>query len=138
MNTQKLYTTLLSAFFFALLTFNISAQESKTQTPDFLISVEKINNSIAVKCLKGCDWPDLKLNVNTAKTQALDEFGKKDNSISDNRKQPNLANFLITVEQTGKGIALKGIEGTTWNNLNLDFEIQKAHVISAKGVLEAQ
>ena len=138
MNTQKLYTTVVGAFFTVLLTFNISAQESKTDVSDFLLFVEKTDTGVALKCVKGCAWTDLSFSLNKVKTQAIDEFGMRDNSISDNKTEANFANFLFTIRPTDKGFTLKSIEGSVWKDLSFSLENQKAQAINAKGMLSAQ
>jgi len=103
-----------------------------------MLFVEKTNNSITLKCAQGCDWADLKLTLNKSQVQALDEFGTKDSPNLDNRKAPNLANFLITIEQTDKGVNLKGIQGTEWTSLNIDLTKDKLQAVNKEGVIKPQ
>jgi len=145
MKITKLYITALGAFFAMLFTLNVSAQQYKIDSQghkidatDFVLFVEKANNSITLKCVQGCDWADLKLTLNRSQIQALDEFGTKDSPNIDTRKSPNLANFLITIEQTDKGVSLKGIQGTEWGNLNIDLSNDESQAINKEGVMKPE
>jgi len=145
MKVKKLYITALGTFFISLLAFNVSAQQYKvdshnagTDAIDFVLFVEKNDNTITLKCTKGCDWGDLKLDVKKNQILAIDEFGVKNGTVADNRKGANLADFLISVERVANGINLKGIQGTNWTDLNFDFKNQRLQGVSNKGLIRPE
>ena len=137
MNNQKLFTTIVGAFFTVLLTFNISAQENKKEISSYEIFIEKTDIGVALKCTKGCAWTDLSFSLNRVNAQAVDEFGLRNNSVSNNKTDAKLANFLFTIKQVDKGFLLTNIEGSSWKKLNVKLEYYNSQAINAKGLIIA-
>ena len=48
---------------------------------------------------------------------------------------PNLTNFLFTLQQTEKEIKLQGIDGTAWINLSFSLEKNEKQAINQFGMI---
>jgi len=115
---------------------SLANKEKSTDLMPFKIIVETTDNEIQLKCESGCAWKELTFASNDMnKIQAINQLGmtqlNKDNISNDS----DLANFLITLEKTEKGIKLKGIKGSSWTDLSFSLPIGKKQIINELGMI---
>lgn len=94
------------------------AQPNPPDIADFKIMVEWTDKGIRMQGLEGSAWLDLTFGIDrNSDPQAIDEFGMTNLLKTASRKDPNLADFLFTVEVKDGQVLLKGLEGMAWTEL---------------------
>lgn len=112
--------------FFTGSTSQVNAQNQKENAiSNFLIEIEKTNNTVKLICLSGCNWKELHYTTTNANLlQAIDQFGMTELSKRDRIEvEGESNNFLFTVEQHNNTITLSGIEGTAWKELSFNCKL---------------
>ncbi|OPZ29798.1 MAG: hypothetical protein BWZ00_01051 [Bacteroidetes bacterium ADurb.BinA174] len=100
----------------------IVKEETCANLKDFIITIEMTDNGIKMQSLEGSTWVDLSFHPLTKIPQAIDEYGMTKLWKVSNEKNPNLADYLITIAKTKNGVNLKGLEGTAWEKLNFSLQ----------------
>jgi hypothetical protein len=132
---MKYRLSLLIAILLIAISFKAMAQETGLKSlKDFKVVVERTDNGIKMKSLKGTAWIDLSFSLKNNKLQAIDEYGMTDLGKVSKNKDSNLADFLFTITKTEKGIELKGIEGTAWTELGFSLPNNKKQAINQFGM----
>lgn len=131
MKSAKLHSIVMCMAFFVFLagfTSQITAQNQKESTiPNFLIEVQKTNNTVKLVCLSGCNWKELHYTTTNANLlQAIDQYGMTELSKRDRIEvEGESNNFLFTIEQHNSTITLSGIEGTAWKELSFSCKLNR-------------
>ncbi|WP_339611985.1 hypothetical protein [uncultured Planktosalinus sp.] len=129
MKSAELHRIVMCVAFFVFLsgiTSQIVAQNQKDNSiPNFLIEIEKTNNTVKLVCLSGCNWKELHYTTTNANLlQAIDQYGMTELSKRDRIElEGESNNFLFTVEQHNSTITLSGIEGTAWKELSFSCKL---------------
>lgn len=132
---------LLAKSFIAVLLVGISSNlmaqaEPSTTLKEFSIVVEKTKNGIKMTSLKGSSWLNLEFSAKQNNPKAIDEYGMAQLGKVNPAKDPQLADYLFTVEKTQKGITLKGIEGTAWKDLSFNLAKDKKQTFNQLGMVK--
>ena len=137
-NEMKYMTQIKSLYivlFVLVVSIDICAQDnSSTTLKDFKILVEKTDDGIKMKSLQGSAWINLAFSINDYQPQAVDEYGMASLNNLSSKKDPKLADFLFTITKTDEGIALKGLEGTAWNELSFTLANNSVQAINQNGM----
>ena len=133
---HKTLNLLMVVLFFTLSSCFIAQDKKGTDLKDFKIVIEKTDNGINLKSLKGCAWTDLSFSLNNHRPQAIDENGMRELKNVSQDKNKNLADFLFTITTTENEIELKGIEGTVWTELKFTLAKGKNKAINQNGMIE--
>lgn len=110
-------------------------EEISDSLKEFRITIEKTYSGFKLQSDKGSAWVDLSLaNIDNI-PQAINEHGMtKIGEDPCNKKDPELANYLLTISDTSYGIVLKGIEGTAWEELNFTLQNGTKQAIDQLGI----
>ncbi|TMM30670.1 hypothetical protein FDT66_07875 [Polaribacter aestuariivivens] len=107
-----------------------------TEFSEFIISIKNNDNKITMKCEKGCAWKQLTYTIKEEnKKQTIDEYGMTEFNKNSSKKEKYLANFLIKIEKTDKGLKLNGIEGTAWIELEFSLADNRFQTIDNLGMI---
>ncbi len=134
LNFKKLLLLVLIGTFFTI-TPQLVGQEKKADIKDFKIIIEKTFSGIKMKSYEGSAWIDLSFNLNNVRVQAIDEYGMTDLKNVSKNKDENLADYLFTITTTENGIKLRGIEGTTWTELEFSLPDNGKQAIDKFGMV---
>ncbi len=93
----------------------------------FLVTVEKNNNTISVKCEKGCMWSHLKLDTNS-ESYIINDYGFSEGKTIDNDR------FTFSIKLTQSNVELQGIKGTAWIDLAFSLHEDHKNIINEFGV----
>ncbi len=115
-------------------------QESKTlennstnrqEDPDpFDIVITNTHSGLKFKCLSGCSWIDLAFSLPQNKSQKVGFNGMINNHNSNS--------FLFSIKKISKlDIALKGLEGTVWNNLKFSIAENETQRLNQFGMVSS-
>jgi hypothetical protein len=126
--------TLLFATFLLSTTTVLTAQEGYSDLKDFKIAVEIVENGIKLTCENGCAWKELRTSLKNHKPQAINSIGMTTLDDNSSIKDISLADFLITVTKTSKGIELKGIKGTAWIELAFSLKQNQPKAFNQNGM----
>lgn len=112
--------------------------QEKTETKDFLVIVEQSNaNKVKLECKEGCAWKKLTYSVSKdSEAQPIDEFGMTDFKNVNLKKDPNLSNFLFTIEKIDNMYKFKGVEGTAWTDLSFTILPKEKQGINKLGMIK--
>ena len=88
------------------------AELDNSNLADFNIEIEKNDSTFKLKCTKGCDWKELKFNLNINESKTIDQFGA-------GNKTDYSSDFKILVENienthTGYSFSVESLKGTNW------------------------
>lgn len=134
---KALTTKLCVSLFVMMFSIEVVAQERvPTGLKDFKIAIEKTDNGIELKSIKGSAWAELSFNSNIDKPQAIDEYGMTELTKASTAKDLNLADFMFTIIMTEDGIELIGIEGTYWTKLSFSVTQNQRKTIDQYGMCE--
>ncbi|MGJ5643249.1 hypothetical protein [Formosa sp. S-31] len=135
LNFNKKVCNVFLVLFLLTASFKAVAQEIKSSSlKDFNVIIEKTENGIKMKNVKGGSWVDLSFNLNNYQPQAVDEYGMVELDKVSSIKDKNLTDFLITIIKTDTGIELKGIEGTAWTELKFSLAENEKQSINQYGM----
>jgi hypothetical protein len=105
----------------------------------FLILLETTDNEIKLTGWQGCAFRELNYALKDSVKRTVDQYGKV-NLVRFSTKgipKEGLANFQFTVMRTEEGFYLKGIHGTTWEELSVTYpDGTKHHFIDQNGIVE--
>jgi len=126
----------ITVFVFSLgVSSTLMAQDSQsTELKDFKLVIEKTEDGIKLQCKKGAAWKELSYRTCDFKEQAIDEFGMTSVNKKTLKSDSKLADFLITIKQTDRGISLKGIKGTAWTDLSFSLSDKGTQSIDQNGM----
>jgi len=105
----------------------VSPTIQNQELSNFKILIESTNGDIKLTGIKGCAFKELTFKLNDENSQAVDQFGMSTLDRDKPLKDKNLANFLFVLKKTKKGLALKGIEGTSWKELSFNSTENKCY-----------
>ncbi len=133
----NLFTRLFIAFVLLAVSPELMAQEQQSaDLKDFKIRFEMTDNGIQIESLKGSARINLSFNLSGDKPNAFDEYGMTKLDDVATKKDPNLADCLITIAKAENGIILKGIEGTAWTELSFSLTENGKQTIDQFGMTE--
>ncbi|NOY48641.1 MAG: M56 family metallopeptidase, partial [Chlorobi bacterium] len=95
----------------------------------FLVSIEKNENSIRLKCNNGCKWEDISLDTNAKSIYTINNFGFTDGNTLKTDE------FAFTIERSENGVNLTGLKGTTWLDLKFYLKNNQRQVINQNGMI---
>lgn len=129
-------TVSLVTIFNLIVCTNVAAQQMKTPEPkDFKITIERTVDGLKMQSADGCAWINLSFTNNNYQPRYINEFGLTDPANTSVEKDARLAHFLLLVQKTEKGIALKGINGTAWTSLNFSLALNEKQTINRYGMV---
>jgi len=121
-----------------LFSINVTAQSKHDHLKkDFIITVEKTDTGVKMKCLKGCAWTDLSFSTNGKNAQAVDQFGMFNAQSQRQTPNPKLLDFEFSISKQNKTFTLNGLKGTKWQQLSFDLK-NNAQFFNSKGLLKVQ
>jgi hypothetical protein len=115
-------SAVIRAFLFTLLmvgtTCYLIAQEavSPKHSP-FSVVISKTDQGFKLICTQGCAWKELTFTIPEGKPQAIDEFGMRTLTKNITIEESNPSKFLFTLAVVEGGLKLKGMKGTSWQEL---------------------
>lgn len=95
----------------------------------FLLSVEKNNNSVILKCNDGCKWANITLDFDTKSLYTINDYGFS------NGKTLATDKFAIKIQNSESGIKLTGLKGTAWIDLNFSILDNQKKIINQTGLI---
>ncbi|WP_198658900.1 M56 family metallopeptidase [Winogradskyella tangerina] len=128
--TKKWLSALLLLPVIAILFYSFAehVEVVKSEVPnDFLVTVEKNNNTIELRCETGCKWSHITLEPQ-AKPYIINDYGFTDGATIDSDK------FAFTIEPTDIGVELNGLTGTAWIDLAFSLRDHKVQAINQLGM----
>lgn len=133
--------TSCSSFFLIFLVMQLSSivygqQKQQTDENKFTIVIEKIHNGLKLVSTFGSAWKELTFGLNNYQTQAIDEWGMTETGKVGAEKDAELAHYLFIIMKTEKGIALKGLEGTSWTELSFSLNEKEKQQINRDGMVQ--
>ena len=132
---KTLFTRLLVVVFALAVSSELIAQEKTEDLKVFKIVIEKTNDGVKMKSLKGSAWVETSFKIKNYVPQAIDEYGMTELKKVSSKKDSNLADFLFTITRTEDGIVLKGIEGTAWSDLSFSLAENGKQTIDQLGMI---
>jgi len=93
---------------------------------NFKIQLEKKENSINLKCLKGCEWKTLNFTLNKNSEKTINKYGL------DQKESDTSFQFILT--NNDNVIALKSAKGTVWKGLSFSADENQKLIIDQYGV----
>ncbi|MEX0774025.1 MAG: hypothetical protein WD038_12705 [Balneolales bacterium] len=116
----KATASIIGSMVFIIAVSTVFAQNTKpAETPDFLTIIETTNDSIKLKCKKGCAWKELIFSAEVNDDyQAVNQYGMTIHQRNDIKINSDLANFVFLIKKTKKGISLQGKQGSAWKSLS--------------------
>ena len=125
------------AVFLLQLSFDLIAQkQNSSDFKDFKIKIEKTDNGLKMKSLKGSAWIDLSFSLTNDNPQIIDEYAMTQLDKVSSNKDANLADYLFTITKTKSGFKLTGIEGTAWKELSFKLTKNGQQMIDQFGMSE--
>lgn len=112
----------------------IEDQKKDSELKDFIITVEKNEKEIYLKCTKGCAWTNLNLSLPENGMMSINQFGTGNINEKSTVIDSNLADFILIIANSEDGINLKGIKGTAWTDLNFSLPKNKKQAIDQFGM----
>ena len=134
--TKQWLSTLLLVPVIALLFYSFAERKEvvkpaeKSEANRFLVTVEKSEKGIELKCEIGCQWSHLVLKPNT-ESYIINDYGFSEGKTLDSDK------FAFEVIPTASGANLNGLTGTKWTDLGLVLFEDKKQAISQHGMAES-
>jgi len=116
MKHSKSLLTALTLVLTLLFSINTTAQSNEK---DFTIIVEKTDDGVKMKCIKGCAWTDLAFSIHGKNAQSVDQFGMFSASSKRQTPDPKFVDFEFSVVRENNTFVLNGLKGTSWKTLNL-------------------
>ena len=83
----------------------------------FTVVIHKTDQDFKLICTQGCAWKELTFTIPEGKTQAIDEFGLRTLTKNLTIEESNPSKFLFTLAVVEGGLKLKGMKGTSWQEL---------------------
>ena len=127
---------LILCLIFSVSKKTIAQEQSDADLKTFKIKIENTKKGIKMQSLEGSAWTDLSFSTIKFKPQAINENGmttlKEDTSGTDS----DFADYLFTITKTKKGVELKGIKGTAWEELNFTLPQNTVQTIDQLGMVE--
>lgn len=109
----------LSILFLMGISFMAFSQNNNVEkSSKFLFSIQKTQTGLTLKGIEGCAWKNLSFSIVEGGTQVIDQYGMASLKRGPVEETDKLSNFQIIIKKTKKGIELKGVEGTSFINLN--------------------
>ncbi|WP_299521127.1 M56 family metallopeptidase [Winogradskyella sp.] len=97
------------------------------ETNLFLVTVEKNNNTIELRCETGCKWSHITLEPK-ATPYIINDYGFSNGSTIDSDK------FAFSIKPTEVGVELNGLNGTAWVDLAFSLRKNKRQAINQLGM----
>ena len=135
--TISLLSKSILFYFLVITSIELKAQEKTiTNLSSFKITIEKRNGGINLVCHNGCAWSHLEFSMNANHMQFIDEYGMTEEKKVKAEKNPLIADFLFSISRTLDGINLKGIQGTSWSELNYKDSRKGEETIDEMGLVK--
>jgi len=128
---------LVITVFIVLLRTNANAkflEEYSSNSSTFLLIIENTTNGIKITSTKGCAFKELAFPLQEGQTQEIDQFGMR-NPNDKVDEDDALASFRIAIQKTKSGLALEGIEGTSFKKLSFSCRVGRRQLINQNGML---
>ena len=135
MKHSKSLLTALTLVITLLFSVNTTAQ-SKSQKKDFTILVEKTDDGVKMKCIRGCAWTELVFSLNGRGPQSVDQFGTFNAESKRQTVDPKLLDFEFSISRKNNTFVLNGLKGTNWQTLSLTSK--SSQFFNKDGLLRAQ
>ena len=132
-NTKKWLSSLLLIPVIAILFYSFAEHKEvvksteTTVTSDFLVTVEKNDNTLELRCESGCNWSQITLEPRNT-PYIINDYGFTDGSSIDSDK------FAFSIQPTDIGVALDGLAGTAWIDLKFSLGNNKKQAINQMGM----
>lgn len=103
-------------------------RQNTSELSPFEVTVQKTDDGVAMTCTEGCAWETLEWGrTNYAHLQKVNEYGTVSELSESLTNDPDLADFLVTIQKTLKGVRLTCSKGCAWNELLYETPYQ-AHI----------
>ena len=97
----------------------------------FEIEVKRTGDTVKMKCTKGCNWTDIKFNLNSEGTWIINEFGV--HAKTDYHHEDEIS-FAFEVLPTENGLKFESINGSAWKELKYGNKPNRGMYLNATGV----
>jgi hypothetical protein len=101
---------------------------NNTEVNPFIVSLEKNNNSVILKCNDGCKWANITLDFDAKSQYIINDYGFS------NGKTLATDKFAFTVQNIDSEIKLTSLKGTKWNDLNFSLLNNKKEFFNQTGI----
>lgn len=133
---KNLFTNVFFSVCFLFLFGANNSVYAQSAEAEFLIVIKSTDKGVDLNCIRGCDFKELSLSLNGDKSQAINNAGMTHVESDFSSKSPDdhpSDYFLFTLEKNDKIISLKGIHGTYWKTLEIEYNPNLTHIFNQNG-----